>query len=86
METIRIVIRNIHLAQRCHHLLFWYLVLSFDKKDYNNKNLKDEDSIVVYYDEVSFTLGIAINGSFNDIELLLFESFPLFYSSSLSLS
>jgi len=62
------------------------LVLSFDKEDYNDKNLEDEDSIVVDYDEVSFTLGIAIDESFNDIELLLFESFHLLYSSSLSLS
>ena len=39
------------------------LVLSFDKEDYNDKNLEDEDSIVVDYDEVSFTLGIAIDRS-----------------------
>ena len=38
-------------------------VLSFDKEDYNDKNLEDEDSIVVYCDEVSFTLEISIDRS-----------------------
>ena len=51
------------------------MVLSFDKEDYNDKNLEDEDSNDVDYDEVSFTLGISIDGPSNEIEILLFESF-----------
>ena len=58
-------------------------VLSFDREDSNDKNEEDEDYIAVDYDGVNFTLGIAIDGSFNDIEPLLFESFPLLSLSSL---
>ena len=54
--------------------------------DSNDKNEGDEDSICVDFDVGSLTLGITIEVSFDDIGLLLFDSFPLLFSSQSSLS
>ena len=55
-------------------------------RDSNNKNEGDEDSICVDFDVGSLTLGITIEVSFDDIGLLLFDSFPLLFLSQSSLS
>ena len=56
------------------------LVSVLNSDDFNVKNEGDKEYIVVDCEVINFTSVIAINRSFNDIKILLVESFHVSYS------